>query len=98
MAGVRKKDAKKILALKEKYGEKLHLLQMDVADTKLTADAAIEASKIVECIDVVINNAGVHSKTSFEVLEETNLDECEEVYDIKCYRSTQSGKGFFYHC
>ena len=45
-------------------------------------------------LDLLINNAGIHSATSYEVLEKADLDECREVYDVNALGPLRVVKAF----
>ena len=79
---------------RRKYGDLLVPLQLDVADTKSVESAAEAASVYTDHLDVIINNAGIHSETSFLELEDADLDDCLPVYDVKCGGARPCGEGF----
>lgn len=81
-AGVRDKSAPLLKSLKEKYPDTLILVTMEVTDTKSVEEAAIEVGNYTNHLDIVINNAAIHSESSFEILENTDIDDCLPVYDI----------------
>ncbi len=81
-AGTRNEGAAGLKELKEKYGDLLVPLQLDVADTKSVESAAEAACAYTDHLDVIINNAGIHSETSFLELEDADLDDCLPVYDV----------------
>ncbi|MDL2301530.1 SDR family oxidoreductase [Lachnospiraceae bacterium OttesenSCG-928-D06] len=93
-AGVRNIEGDKVRELKEKFPETVHLLPLDVAETKSVEDAA----KRVKCkLDILINNAAIHSETSFLPLEETDIDECLFVYNVNALGSLRTVKAFSNH-
>ncbi|HIV91719.1 MAG TPA: SDR family oxidoreductase [Candidatus Eisenbergiella stercoravium] len=92
LAGVR--DESSLKALKKEYPESLYPLTMDVADTASVRQAAKEASYITDRIELVINNAGIHAPSSFEVLENADLDECLPVYDVNAVGPLRVVKAF----
>lgn len=94
LAGVRNADDAKLRDLVNKYPDTCILLPMDVTDTASIEKAVALAGKKTEQIDLIINNAGVHAKTSFEVLESADLDECLEVYDVNAVGPLRVVKAF----
>jgi len=50
--------------------------------------------KYTDHIDILINNAAIHSETSFEVLENADIDQCLEVYDINAVGPIRVVKAF----
>lgn len=81
-AGAREEQPVKLTELKKIYPDTLILLQMDVSNTLSIVSASKKALEFTDKIDLLINNAGIHSESSFEVLEKTNLDDCLLVYDV----------------
>ena len=92
LAGVRRKGS--LGELKERYPESLYELAMDVSDTGSVQEAALEAKNITDEIELVINNAGIHSASSFEELEKTDLDDCAAVYDVNAVGPLRVVKAF----
>jgi NAD(P)-dependent dehydrogenase (short-subunit alcohol dehydrogenase family) len=64
---------------------------LDVTDT---ASVNRAASTVDADLDVLINNAGVHCDSSFEPLEQTDLDECAWVYDVNAVGPLRVIKAF----
>ena len=81
-AGARNENAANLIKLKEKYGDRLHIIKLDVASTESVNSAKDAVSKATDSLDYIINNAGIHCDTSFEPLETTNLDDAVEVYNV----------------
>ncbi len=81
-AGVRDTNSALIRALKEQYGEQLIVVEMDVSSSASVQKSFDVVRQYTDKIDIIINNAGIHSETSFEELDSTNLDECLEVYNV----------------
>lgn len=92
LAGVR--DESSLQALKKEYSDSLYPLIMDVTDTASVQKAAEEAAYITDRIELVINNAGIHAPSSFEVLENADLDECLPVYDVNAVGPLRVVKAF----
>lgn len=81
-AGVRYITSPNIEALKKSYVESLIPVVLDVADTNSANEAAKTIEGYTDKLDVVINNAAIHSPTSFEVIERADIDECVTTYNI----------------
>lgn len=94
LAGVRNPDDVRLKEQASRYPETCILLPMDVTDTVSIEKAAALASKMAEHIDLVINNAGIHAKSSFEVLERADLDDCLMVYDVNALGPLRVVKAF----
>lgn len=75
-------NAEELKALKQEYGALLELVVLDVADTASVEAAAVQIKELTNHLDIVINSAGIHSDSSFEILETTNLDDCSFVYNV----------------
>jgi len=93
-AGAREEYPAKLIELKKAYPNSLILLQMDVTDTISLENASRKTLEFTEKIDVLINNAGIHSESSFEILEKTNLDDCLSVYDVNSVGPLRTVKAF----
>ena len=93
-AGVRNADAPHIAELKAKFGERLVAVKMDVADTASVNDAVKVVSAHTDSLDMLIFNAGIHCDSSFKPLQDADLDECLEVYNINAVGSLRVIKGF----
>ncbi len=93
-AGVRNTDSSQINNLLEIYPKTLIPVIIEVRDTESVTLAAKVVSEKVEHIDVLINNAGVHCDSSFDILEETNLDESLLVYDVNAMGPIRVTKAF----
>jgi len=80
--------------LKEKYKDSLYEIPMDVSNTPSVRSAAIQIKKITDHLDIIINNAAVHSEDSFNVIEEFEVDNCVEVYNINVLGALRVTKEF----
>ena len=94
LAGVRDEGCKGMKELKALYPENLIPLQMDIKSTESVRSAAETVSGLGGRIDVIINCAGIHGKTSRVVLEEAEPDDCLEVYDINAVGPLRVVKAF----
>jgi len=93
-AGVRDMGAPHIAELKAKFGERLVVVEMDVSDTD-SVNAAVKAVLAhTDSLDMLIFNAGIHCGSSFEPLQDANLDDCLEVYNVNAVGSLRVIKGF----
>ena len=81
-------------SLKQEYGALLELVVLDVADTASVEAAAMQIKELTNHLDIVINSAGIHSDTSFEILETTNLDDCSFVYNVNAVGPLRVAKAF----
>ncbi|XP_076547062.1 uncharacterized protein LOC117607060 [Osmia lignaria lignaria] len=54
------------LSVKKSYGEKVHFIHVDVSDYQQTAEAFEKAAKLMNDIDIVINNAGILDERRWE--------------------------------
>lgn len=94
LAGARDPLAAGLKELGQRYPENLIILKMDVADTRSVEEAAAEAARYTDRLDLVINNAGIHSDTSFLELEKTNVDDCLSVYNVNTLGPLRVMKAF----
>lgn len=81
-AGVRDFNSPDIRELQEHYPNNLIPVPLEVTDSSSVKMAADLVRGYTSQLDLIINNAAIHSSSSFEVLEKTNVDECLEVYDV----------------
>jgi NAD(P)-dependent dehydrogenase (short-subunit alcohol dehydrogenase family) len=93
-AAVREVTAPKLIILKEEYPDSLIPLKLEVTDTLSINDAAILVGEYTDKIDILINNAAIHSDTSFEILENANIDDCLGVYDVNAIGPIRVVKAF----
>jgi NAD(P)-dependent dehydrogenase (short-subunit alcohol dehydrogenase family) len=81
-AGIRDTANHALKPLLEEYPDTLIPLVLEVTDTKSVQEAAVMVGKYTKSLDIVINNAAIHSQSSFEVLEDTDIDDCLPVYNV----------------
>ena len=85
-AGVYKlKDDSEINAIKD--NEKLHIIDMDVTDTKSIEKAAEYVSGITDKLDIVINNAGIlcpdsYVRRSNTIFDKMDVDSMMDAYNV----------------
>lgn len=68
-----------LLKLKDKFSNKLNLLNIDVSDEKSVKNCVEEAFNIKKCIDICFYNAGVYEVTN---LDNLNINEHETMMNI----------------
>lgn len=93
-AAVREVTAPKLMILKEKYPDSLIPLKLEVTDTMSINEAASIVGKYTDKMDILINNAAIHSNTSFEILENADIDDCLGVYDVNAIGPIRVVKAF----
>jgi len=72
-----------LAALAARYPTHLHLVPLDVALTPSVKKAAEIVSAATDCIDLLINNAGVISPTMYRTIREAqDYDEMHRLYDV----------------
>ena len=97
-AGVYKiEEDSQILSIKDKDG--LYIVDMDVSDTKSVDKAAEYVSGITESLEILINNAGILCRDSFEMKNSTifdrlDVDSMREVYDINALGALRVANAF----
>src|SRR4051812_29958814 len=82
LAGVRDAQSAPMLALKNKFPETLFLLPLDVSDTTQVRLAAQELQASTDTLDVIINNAAIQLKSSPAILENMDIDDTLETYNV----------------
>lgn len=93
-AGVRNINSEKIKAIINEFSNSLIIIEMDVASTASVKSAAKQVTSYCDKLDIVINNAGIHSEDSFQVLEDVNLDNALEVYNVNSIGALRVAKEF----
>lgn len=81
-AGARNISNPDFQELVEQYPKTMIPVVLDVSDTPSVNTAYEKVKKETDQLDIIINNAAIHGDSSFETLEDTNLDECLPVYNI----------------
>lgn len=95
-AGVRELSSKNIMELKDKYPATLIPIVLEVTDTNNIKEAVSQVSKFTGTIDIIINNAAIHNNTSFEPLENADIDDCLDVYDVNALGPIRVVKEFLH--
>lgn len=93
-ACVRAVECDKLATLKSQFKDHLIVIQMDVSCSQSVREAADHVKSYCNKLDVIINNAGIHSEDSFEVLENVNLDNALEVYNVNSIGILRVAKEF----
>lgn len=93
-ACARNVESIKLVTLKSEFKDSLIIIQMDVSSSQSVKDAASHIKSYCTKLDIVINNAGVHCEDSFEMLENVNLDNALEVYNINSIGALRVAKEF----
>lgn len=87
-------EGSKLASLKEEFSNDLHIIQMDVAISSSVQEAALLVKKYCNKLDVIINNAGIHPKGTLDILEDVNLDNALEVYNVNSVGALRVAKEF----
>ena len=93
-ACVRDINSTKLNELKKIYGDHLQVIEMDISETISVEKAAVQIKAMTGSLDIIINNAGIHAEGSFNVLEEINVDDCLEVYNVNTLGALRVAKAF----
>lgn len=93
-AGVRNLSSPNLVKLKEMYPNTFFPVELDVANTESVKKASQAVVAYTDRLDIIINNAAIHSDTSFDVLENADIDECLDVYNINSVGPLRVVKAF----
>lgn len=93
-AATRKPQAPALAELAAQYGDHLVLVPMEMTDTSSVERAAKLVAAHTDSLDIIINNAAIHAPTSFEPLEQADIDECLTVYDVNALGPLRVAKAF----
>lgn len=93
-AGVRDLDFPKLKELQESYPNTFIPIILEVSSTESINKASEKVKEHTDKIDILINNAAIHSESSYKILEETDLDECLEVYNVNSIGPIRVVKAF----
>jgi len=92
--GVRTTGSEEMQALLARYKGRAIPILVDVVETATVTDVAQDVMQHTKTLDILINNAGIHSATSFNGIEDTDLDECAEVYNVNAVGPLRVVKAF----
>ena len=86
-----------IQSVKDKDG--LHIVDMDVSDTKSVEKAAGYISGITASLEILINNAGIlcqdsFNKKSYTIFDKLDVDSMREVYDVNALGALRVANAF----
>ena len=97
-AGVYKlKEDSQIQEIKD--SENLHMIEMDVTDTKSIEKAAEYVKSKTDTLDILINNAGIlcpdsYIRSSKSIFEPIDVDAMKEVYDVNALGALRVANAF----
>ena len=82
-----------------KDSENLHIIDMDVTDTKSIDKAAEYVTGITDSLDILINNAGIlcpdsYVRSSKTIFERLDVDSMREVYDVNALGALRVANAF----
>ena len=80
--GVRDLKAPYIQELFSQYPNQLIPVALEVTETESVKAAPHVVGNYTDVLDIIINNAAIHSETSFLKLEYADIDDCLAVYDV----------------
>jgi NAD(P)-dependent dehydrogenase (short-subunit alcohol dehydrogenase family) len=81
--------------LASRYPRMLHLVPLDVADTASVQASAESVAGAVEGVDLLINNAGVNSRTSTrEIRDAQDYAEMERLYNVNALGPLRVAEAF----
>lgn len=66
-------EASQLDALLTEYGDRLHVVQMDVADDQSVAEAFTAVSNQADSLDWIINNAGINLRQGFKQFDANDM-------------------------
>lgn len=81
-ASTRRQAPESLMALEEKYGNALSIFVLDVSSDLSVQQAAERFVSKSDCLDVLINNAGVRFDSSSARLEEVNFDAALQIFNV----------------
>jgi len=90
-----RKESKELEQLKEKYGDKLYIVMMDIGSTESVCAAKEAVEKQFEHIDLLINNAVTVSADCDKEFFDTNLDYIAHTVDVTAVGPLRVIKAFY---
>ena len=90
-----RKPCRELEALKERYGERLHILTMDISSTESVWAAANELSHCLDHLDLLINNAVTVSPDCDKGFFEADLDYIAHTVDVTAVGPMRVIKAFY---
>lgn len=89
------KDWKELDSLKEQHREQLYIVDLDVSDEKSVERAKSEIGKRVNCLDVLISNAGINGKLNGEVPMKSNYEYMMQTYNVNSLGAVRLVEAFY---
>lgn len=80
--------------LKERFGDALQVVVMDVASTESVESAAGMVKSKTPELDMIINNAAIYPEGGLKVLEELDVDNFNKTYNINTLGALRVAKEF----
>lgn len=79
-----RKPSEALEKLRERYPDRLHILEMDIGSTESVRAAADEVARFVPCLDLIINNAVVTTPDYpvHNAFEDLTLDNIAGAFDV----------------
>jgi NAD(P)-dependent dehydrogenase (short-subunit alcohol dehydrogenase family) len=93
-AGARDISTPMLEELKLEFPKTLVPITLEVTDSSSVGEAAFNVGKHTAKIDVIINNAAIHNNSSFEILENADIEDCLPVYDVNSLGPLRVVKAF----
>lgn len=90
-----RKESKELEILREKYGDKLYVVTMDIGSTESVYAAKEEVEKQFNHIDILINNAVTVSADCDKEFFDTNLDYIAHTVDVAAIGPLRVIKAFY---
>ncbi len=90
-----RKESEDLNSLKEKYGNRLYILTMDIGSTESVCAAKEDAEKSFDHIDLLINNAVTVSQDCDKEFFDANLDFIAHTVDVTAVGPLRVIKAFY---
>lgn len=90
-----RKESHELSRLKETYGDKLHILTMDIGDSDSVRNAYSEIKNKVSHIDILINNAVTVSEDCDKEFFDVNLDNIAHTVDVTAVGALRVIQAFY---
>lgn len=90
-----RKESQELSELKETYGDKLHILTMDIGDSDSVRNAYSEIKDKVSHIDILINNAVTVSEDCDKEFFDVNLDNIAHTVDVTAVGALRVIQAFY---
>ncbi len=90
-----RKESKELNELKEKYGDKLYIVMIDIGSTESVCAAKEKVAECFDHIDLLINNAVTVSPDCDKEFFDTNLDYIAHTVDVTAVGPLRVIKAFY---